>query len=113
MGGLVIHPHPILATLASLFSFTVFVIAQTVPDNTALIISAWASFVAAIASLITAVAVLLTRRTINAVHTEVKTMNSKTIAVLADENEDRRIKSLPDDERTTEDWEHLRRTTNE
>lgn len=62
------------------------------------------AIIAAVASLVTALAVLLSVILTFRVHKEVKTSNGKSIAVLADLNEGRRIEAhVPPDDRTPED----------
>ncbi len=41
------------------------------------------------------------------VHHEVTTLNGKTIAVIADEGETRRIENIPEDDRSVADQAHL------
>lgn len=60
-----------------------------------------------IGSLLTGIAAVIAAIRSTQTHSEVKTMNAKTLGVLAGEQETRRIVEKPLDERTREDQIHL------
>lgn len=72
--------------------------------------SEFAQIITAIGFLITAIGTVWNGRKITEVKDEVKTINSQTIAQLADADETRRIDKIPKDKQTLLEKSHLRDT---
>lgn len=72
--------------------------------------SEFAQIITALGFLITAVGTVWNGRKITEVKAEVKTINSQTIAQLADADETRRIDKIPRGKRTKLEESHLRDT---